>query len=79
MKWLYTETIKCGNVEGIPILMIPVFILMCYTFFKLYRDAESRGKSGIVAILFILICGWPLSFIWWYWLRPEKKIIEENS
>ena len=79
MEWFFTETIKCGKVEGIPGFLIPVFIFMGYTLLKLYRDAKSRGKNGLIAILFILICGWPISFILWYWLRPEKQIIEENS
>jgi hypothetical protein len=79
MKWFCTETIKCGYVEGIPIFLIPVYIVMLYTLYKVYIDAKSRGKNGFAAMLFILACGWPFSFIWWYWLRPEKKIIENKS
>jgi len=39
----------------------------------LYLDAERRGKSRLIAILFILLTGWPASFIWWLWLRPPLR------
>jgi hypothetical protein len=38
-----------------------------------YRDAINRGKNPIVTMLFILLTGWPGSFIWWLWLRPALK------
>ena len=38
-----------------------------------YRDAVKRGKNPVVAMLFILLTGWPGSFIWWCWLRPALK------
>ena len=39
----------------------------------LYLDAEKRGKSRLVALLFVLLTGWPASFIWWFWLRPPVQ------
>jgi chromate transport protein ChrA len=78
MKWFFTEKMTFGSFGGPPVFILIILIIMVYTLVKLYRDANSRGKSGIVAILFILICGWPFSFIWWWWLRPKKKLIDEN-
>ncbi len=34
------------------------------------RDAERRGRSGCVALLFLVAASWPLSILWWLWLRP---------
>ncbi len=34
------------------------------------QDAANRNKNPIVAVLFILLTGYPGSFIWWFWLRP---------
>jgi len=39
----------------------------------LYLDAEKRGKSRIIALLFVVLTGWPASFLWWIWLRPPVK------
>ena len=38
-----------------------------------YRDAVKRDKNPVIAILFVLLTGWPVSFIWWFWLRPALK------
>lgn len=37
----------------------------------LWIDAEKRNKSGIIAVIFVITTGWPFSFIWWFWLRPQ--------
>jgi uncharacterized membrane protein len=39
----------------------------------LQKDAQRRNKNAFVAILFILLTGWPGSFLWWFWLRPPLK------
>jgi hypothetical protein len=35
-----------------------------------HQDAVKRGRNGWVAMLFVLITGWPGSYLWWFWLRP---------
>jgi hypothetical protein len=37
------------------------------------RDAGRRGKSGFFACLFAIMAGWPLSLLWWLWLRPSSR------
>jgi hypothetical protein len=37
----------------------------------LWQDARKRNKSAWVAVVFVLCTGWPLSFLWWLWLRPQ--------
>ena len=60
--------------EGAAILIIPLLIAIIggvlASFVWLYRDAARRNKNGLVCILFIILSGWPASFIWWLWLRP---------
>jgi hypothetical protein len=62
------------KVEGPVILLVPALIVIICCFVAslvwLYKDAKRRSKNGIVAILFILLTGWPVSFLWWLWLRP---------
>ena len=35
------------------------------------RDARKRGKSGLLGGLFAILAGWPVSLIFWLWLRPQ--------
>ena len=60
--------------DGPTILVLPVLAALAAIFIAslvwLGRDAKARGKHPIVAMLFVLLTGWPASFIWWYWLRP---------
>jgi hypothetical protein len=64
-------------VHGTVIFVLPFFLVSAAIFVGsltwLYLDAERRGKSRIIAILFILLTGWPASFIWWLWLRPPLR------
>lgn len=65
--------------DGPAIVTIPLLLIFLVAFFAsyiwLYHDARKRGKNGVIAILFIMLTGWPVSFIWWFWLRPSTKNI----
>ncbi|MEP6670921.1 MAG: hypothetical protein ABJF10_17310 [Chthoniobacter sp.] len=52
---------------------IVVLILALYSFIWITEDAQKRGKSGCLAFLFIFAAGWPLSLLWWIWLRPKLE------
>ena len=60
--------------EGPAALIVPVFFIFLFLIFSsigwIYRDAKHRDRNGFIAVLFILLAGWPLSFLWWVWLRP---------
>ena len=64
-------------VKGPAIFVVPTAItiigLSIWSFIWLFRDARKRQKNGFLAIVFILMTGWPLSFIWWMWLRPDPN------
>ena len=49
-------------------------VLSCFVLYSLVMvafDARRRGKNWFLAILFVLTAGWPLSLVWWQWLRPK--------
>lgn len=59
------------------IVVVPLIVAAIYfsiaSFVWLYRDAEERGKKGWTALLLVLLTGWPISFLWWFWLRPKGE------
>ena len=59
------------------ILVVPLIVAVIYcsiaAFVWLYQDAEQRGKKGWAALLLVLLTGWPISFLWWFWLRPKGE------
>lgn len=65
------------QISGPAVLVLPATIaiigISVLSFIWLFRDATKRGKNGFLAVLFIVITGWPFSFIWWLWLRPTDN------
>lgn len=65
------------KLEGPAILVLPLLlaiVVACIgSLVWLCRDARRRNKNAFVALLFVLLAGWPLSFVWWLWLRPLLK------
>jgi len=66
------------RLEGPVILVIPcmaaMIIAVIASFVWVCRDAQKRGKNALLAAAFILLAGWPASFLWWLWLRPYLKM-----
>ena len=56
-----------------------VVILLCLIFFAIYiysivwvyRDANRRGKSGILVALLVALISWPISLIVWLIVRDK--------
>lgn len=40
----------------------------------IYRDAESRGKSGILIAFLVGVIAWPLGVLIWLAARPAKQV-----
>ncbi|MFP4091155.1 MAG: hypothetical protein ACLFUB_04825 [Cyclobacteriaceae bacterium] len=38
-----------------------------------YNDAKKRGVNGFIVALLVAFVAWPLSFIGWLIIRPNKK------
>lgn len=59
-----------ARIEGPPALILTCVILFILSIRWAACDATRRGKSGFVAGVFVLIAGWPVSLLFWRWLRP---------
>ncbi len=66
------------KVEGPMIFVVPLAAAMIYgaaaSIVWLHKDAVQRDKNGCLTVLFILLTGWPVSFLWWFWLRPPLSL-----
>jgi high-affinity K+ transport system ATPase subunit B len=64
---------------GLPAIAIIFVILICLVFFVIYiaslvwvyRDAERRGKSGILVALLIALISWPIGLLVWLLVRDK--------
>jgi hypothetical protein len=60
--------------SGEPTFVLTIWAFLLITFIAnaiwIFCDAKRRQKNPLIAIIF-LCCGWPLSNIWWLWLRPQ--------
>src|SRR5689334_6576758 len=45
-------------------------IFVIWSLFWIRHDARKRGKSPFGALLFALFACYPISLLWWLWLRP---------
>jgi hypothetical protein len=71
---------ETGSDSGaLPAIAIIFVILICLVFFVIYiaslvwvyRDAERRGKSGILVALLIAVISWPIGLIVWLIVRDK--------
>lgn len=53
-----------------PLAVLAILAFGLWSLRWIHRDAERRGKSGVGAFFFAVLAGWPLSLLWWRWLRP---------
>lgn len=63
--------------EGPVILLFPAIFAalaaLVIPLFWAYWDAVKRAKNGFALLALLLITGYPISFIWWFWLRPPTR------
>ena len=60
-------------------VVIPIGVLFITSVCWIMNDAEKRGKSGCVALLFLFAATWPVSILWWLWLRPPSDQTPKTS
>ena len=53
------------------IIGLIVFALYIASLVWVYRDANRRGKSGILVALLVAIISWPLGLLVWVLLRDK--------
>ena len=49
--------------------------LLLWSLVWVYRDAESRGKSGWAVALVVLLLKWPVSLLLWFVFPPERSVL----
>ena len=62
-----------GNHIGIGISGVLFVVLYVWSLVWVYRDAESRGKSGLLVALLVTFLGWPMTLIFWIAFRPDRS------
>ena len=75
-KWCFTGEVTL-EMPHPPLTMTgPPIISLIFLFFLMWslrwatRDGARRGKSKVAVGFFILYSGWPISLLFWRWLRP---------
>jgi len=73
-KWFFTSEMSfdlhSNPIKAPPILMLLLLILVIVSCIWAARDAQRRGRSAVGAVFFVLMALWPVSLLWWLWLRP---------
>jgi hypothetical protein len=49
------------------------FVLYVWSIVWAYRDAEKRGKEGILVALLVALLVWPVGLIVWVLIRPDVR------
>jgi Na+-driven multidrug efflux pump len=68
-----------GADSALPIVFVIIALLIGLVFFIIYvvslvwvyRDAERRGKSGIVVALLVALISWPIGLLVWLLVRDK--------
>ena len=61
-----------GGLAGL-LLVVGLLALCVWSIVWAYGDAEQRGKSGCLVVVFIMLLSWPLGLIAWLIFRPEER------
>lgn len=65
--------------SGMSIVAVIIALIVGLVFFAIYiasivwvyRDANSRGKSGILVALLVALISWPISLVIWLIVRDK--------
>lgn len=75
-EWLFVAHASLQLPGSVLPISAPPFVILVYLGVVIWsirwvaRDANARGKAGAVVGVFAFFCGWPLSLIFWRWVRP---------
>lgn len=76
LEWLLTSEasiqIPSPAIKGPPLLLLVYLGLLIVSLVWIVKDAQKRGRSAGLAALFLILGGWPISLLWWLWLRPAS-------
>jgi hypothetical protein len=78
LHWLFLEKASFGafgfTISGCPAFILLLTIVWWFSCEWVSFDAARRGKSARVGFWFAMLAGWPLSLLWWRWLRPPQVV-----
>jgi len=57
--------------DGPPFFIFLIVMVFIYSIYWIRKDAQLRGKNPTVAMFFGILACWPISLLWWKWLRPD--------
>jgi hypothetical protein len=68
-----------GGDNGMGIVALIITVLLCLIIFAIYiasivwvyRDANRRGKSGILVALLVALISWPIGLVVWLIIRDK--------
>lgn len=63
-----------GATELLLVMGIPLLLLVPYVWSIVwaYRDAEARGKEGVLVAVLVALVAWPLGLLVWLFVRPSE-------
>jgi hypothetical protein len=56
------------------VFLVLFVALYVWSLMWVYRDAESRGKSGLLVVLLAALFWWPVSLLIWIAFRPVYAV-----
>ncbi|HEX8177078.1 MAG TPA: hypothetical protein VF543_18445 [Pyrinomonadaceae bacterium] len=73
---LIQETSGDGGMSVVMIIIAAIIVLICLAIYIaslvwVYRDANRRGKSGILVALLVALISWPISLLVWLIIRDK--------
>jgi hypothetical protein len=65
-----------GGMGAVAIIIALIFGLIFFAIYIaslvwVYRDANRRGKSGIVVALLVALISWPIGLLVWFLIRDK--------
>ncbi len=75
----FATLLQDGGDSGMGVVAFIIFLIFCLIFLAnyiaslvwVYRDANRRGKSGILVALLVAIISWPIGLIVWLIIRDK--------
>lgn len=55
------------------ILGLVVLVFYIWSIIWAYRDAERKGKPGILVALIVALLAWPMGLLVWLLVRPSRE------
>ncbi|GAB3204004.1 magnesium-transporting ATPase (P-type) [Pontibacter aydingkolensis] len=55
------------------IIALVVLVIYIWSIVWAYKDAERRGKPGLLVAVIVALLAWPLGLLVWLLVRPSDK------